>query len=122
MRQETPSNFLIYQTESGDTKIEVRLENETVWLTQRLMAELFQKDIRTINEHIANVYEENELDPEATIRKYRIVQQEDLRNDCDVLWFKGERMRSGYVETFASNHQLRHPLKDVLAHGKHASG
>lgn len=51
------------------------MENETVWLTQKLMADLFQKDVRTINEHIRNIYEEGELSPEATIRKFRIVQK-----------------------------------------------
>ena len=73
------SQFLFYQTEDGRTRIEVRLENETVWLTQKLMAELFQKDVRTINEHIQNIYEEGELSPESTIRKFRIVQPEGTR-------------------------------------------
>ncbi|MFV9644910.1 MAG: hypothetical protein ACNYWU_03720 [Desulfobacterales bacterium] len=67
------SNILIYQTEGGQTKIEVRLENETVWLTQKLMAELFQVTIPTINEHVKNICNEAELVPEATIRKFRIV-------------------------------------------------
>ena len=58
------------------TKIEVRLENETVWLTQKLMAELFQVTIPTINEHVKNICNEAELVPEATIRKFRIVQKE----------------------------------------------
>ena len=70
------SQFLFYQTEDGRTRIEVRLENETVWLTQKLMAELFQKDVRTINEHIQNIHEEGELSPDSTIRKFRIVQPE----------------------------------------------
>lgn len=70
--------FLVYATEDGRIKIDVRLADETVWLSQRLMAELFQKDPRTINEHILNVYEEHELEPEATIRKFRIVQTEEL--------------------------------------------
>ena len=73
------SQFLVYQAENGQVKIDVRLENETVWLTQRLMAGLFQKDVRTINHHILGVYEEGELDREATIRKYRIVQTEGSR-------------------------------------------
>ena len=67
------TQLLIYQTESGDTKIEVRLEDETVWLTQKLMAELFQVTIPTINEHVKNICNEAELVPEATIRKFRIV-------------------------------------------------
>lgn len=70
------SECLIYQTEDGRTHIQVRLEKETVWLTQKLMAELFQKDIRTISEHIRSIYKEGELAPEATIRKSWIVQNE----------------------------------------------
>ncbi|MFC1671758.1 virulence RhuM family protein [Planctomycetota bacterium] len=71
--------LLVYQTDDGQVKLDVRLEDETVWLTQRLMAELFQKDVRTINEHIKNIYKEGELQPDATIRKFRIVQQEGSR-------------------------------------------
>jgi hypothetical protein len=77
---ETPKGqFLVYQAEDGTLKLDVRLEDETVWLSQRLMAELFQKDLRTINEHIQNIYEEGELNPTPTIRKYRIVQIEGKR-------------------------------------------
>ena len=72
------SQILIYQTEGGETKLEVRLQDETVWLTQRGMAELFQKDVRTVNEHIKNIFAEGELDA-STIRKFRIVQQEGRR-------------------------------------------
>ena len=75
----TSSQILLYQTEDGHSRIEVRLENETVWLSQKLLAELFQKDVRTINEHIKNIYTERELEPEATIRKFRIVQTEGRR-------------------------------------------
>jgi hypothetical protein len=56
------SNIIIYQTEDGITKIETRLENETVWLTQSHICELFQKSKSTISEHISNIYEENELE------------------------------------------------------------
>ena len=73
------SSLILYQTEDGQTRIEVRLENESVWLSQKLMADLFQKDIRTINEHIQNIYIEAELKPESTIRKFRIVQMEGTR-------------------------------------------
>lgn len=68
-----PSQLIIYQTEDGRTKIEVRLEGDTVWMSQKMMAELFQKDTRTINEHLMNIYEEGELQSKATIRKFRIV-------------------------------------------------
>lgn len=59
MQNET--SILIYQTEDGDTKIDVRLENETVWMTQKAIAELYQKSVNTINEHIKNIYAESEL-------------------------------------------------------------
>ena len=56
------SNIIIYQTEDGKTKIQTRLENETVWLTIEQMVELFQKSRSTINEHILNIFDEKELD------------------------------------------------------------
>lgn len=63
------SNIIIYQTEDGRTKIETRLENETVWLTIDQMSELFQKSRSTINEHILNIYKEQELEEERSMRK-----------------------------------------------------
>lgn len=77
MNSET--DILIYQTEEGNTKIDVRLENETVWMTQKAIAELYQKGVNTINEHIKNIYAEGELQESATIRKNRIVQTEGKR-------------------------------------------
>jgi hypothetical protein len=74
------SEIILYQTEDGRTGIEVRFEGETAWLSQKQLAELFQKDVRTINEHIRNILEERELEPEATIRKFRIVQREGNRD------------------------------------------
>ena len=73
------SDLILYQTEDGRTRIQCRFENETVWLTQALMAELFQKDVRTINEHLVNIFQEGELSREATIRKFRIVRREGSR-------------------------------------------
>lgn len=64
------SSILLYQTEDGVTKIEVLLENETVWLTQNQMAELFQKSVSTINEHIKNIFEEGELIIDNVMRKF----------------------------------------------------
>ena len=92
----------IFQTEDGQIKFEVRLKDETVWLSQKLMAELFQKNIRTINEHIKNIYAEGELETGATIRKFRIVQTEGKREvarqvDCynlDVIISVGYRVKS----------------------------
>lgn len=73
------TEIILYQTDDGRTRIDVRMEGETVWLTQRQLADLFQKDVRTISEHIKNIFDEGELHPEATIRKFRIVQQEGQR-------------------------------------------
>ena len=66
------SEIIIYQTEDGKTKIQTRLENETVWLSIEQMAELFQKAKSTINEHILNVYNDGELDKETSMRKIGI--------------------------------------------------
>ncbi len=68
---EQTSEILIYQTEDNETRIETRLLDETVWLTQQQMAELFAKDKRTISEHIGNIYKEGELVKESTVRKFR---------------------------------------------------
>jgi len=67
------SEIILYQTEDGRTRIQCRFENETLWLTQALLAELFEKDVRTINEHLVNIFDEGELSREATLRKFRIV-------------------------------------------------
>ena len=73
------SSLILYQTEDGRTRIQCRFENETIWLTQALLADLFQKDVRTINEHLVNIFEEGGLSREATIRKFRIVRLEGAR-------------------------------------------
>lgn len=72
MRNDT--NILMYQTEDGNTKIDVRLENDTVWMSQKAIGELYQKSVDTINEHIRNIYAKDELQDKATIRRNRIVQ------------------------------------------------
>jgi len=71
--------FLVFIGDDGRTHVHVRIAEGTVWLTQRLMAELYGKDVRTINEHLQAVYGEGELGPEATIRKFRIVRAEGPR-------------------------------------------
>lgn len=73
------TEMVLYQTEDGRTRIQCRFEDETVWLSQALIADLFQKDVRTINEHLVNIFEEGELSREATIRKFRIVRSEGSR-------------------------------------------
>ena len=73
------SELVLYTTKDGITKINVQLENETVWLTQKQLAVLFDKNVMTINEHIKNIYGEGELTESATIRKFLIVQKEGNR-------------------------------------------
>jgi hypothetical protein len=70
--KEPRSSIILYQTEDGRTRIQCRFEAETIWLTQKLMAELFKKDVRIINEHIQNIFAEGELAGESVIRKFRI--------------------------------------------------
>lgn len=65
-----PAGLIIYQSPDGTSRIHVRLDQETLWLSQRQLAELFQKSVPTINEHIQGIFVEGELPPEATIRKY----------------------------------------------------
>src|SRR3989441_13310014 len=91
MNPEPRSEIILYQTEDHRTRIEVRLENETVWLTQAQMAELFQTTIPNVSMHIRNVYEEGELErgatdkdslsvqPAATVKEFLIVRQEGSR-------------------------------------------
>ena len=73
------SEIVLYQTEDGSTRVQCRFEDESIWLTQKLIADLFQKDVRTINEHLRNIYEEGEIERRATIRKFRIVRPEGNR-------------------------------------------
>lgn len=75
-RQATSSEIVFYQAEDGLSRIEVRLEEQSVWLSQRLIAEVYQVSVPTVNEHLSHVYEEGELEPGPTVRKFRIVQLE----------------------------------------------
>ena len=93
------ADFILYQTEDGQTQLEVRLQKETVWLTQKRMAELFQKNVRTINEHIKNIFDEGELIPESVIRNFRITAEDGKRYNTqhynlDVIISVGYRVRS----------------------------
>ena len=73
------TGILFYQTEDGKSRIQVRLKDGTVWLNQRLLAELYQVSVPTINEHISTIYSDHELSPEASIRKFLIVRTEGSR-------------------------------------------
>lgn len=96
------SEILIYQSPDGNTKVDVKLEGETVWLTLNQLAELFQKAKSTVSEHISNVFEEGELTEEATVRNFRTVQMEGARTvtrdvehyNLDVIISVGYRVRS----------------------------
>ena len=94
--------IVLYQTEDGRTRVECRFVEETLWLSQALIAELFQKDVRTVNEHLQNIYEEGEIEAGATIRKFRIVRREGPREvereiehySLDAILAVGYRVRS----------------------------
>lgn len=73
------SDFLLYTAPDGSVKVEVFFEGETIWLTQKRMAELFSVDVRTINDHLKNIYDSEELQETSTIRKNRIVRSEGVR-------------------------------------------
>jgi len=93
------SEILLYHTEDGGTRLQVRLQNETVWLTQKLMADLFDKDVRTINEHIQNIFADGELTAEAVVRKFRITAADGKTYDTqhynlDVIISVGYRVKS----------------------------
>ena len=102
------NNFILYTTENGDVKLEVFLHNENLWLTQKKMGELFDVDVRTINEHIKNIYENCELEEFSTIRKFRIVQKEGKRNvereldfyNLDMIISVGYRVNSSRATQF----------------------
>ena len=75
------AEYLIFVAATGEnpSRVELRYEDENIWLTQRMMAELYGVDVRTINEHIRKIYADNELSEAATVRNFRIVQTEGSR-------------------------------------------
>ena len=117
------NQIIIYQTEDGQTQVDVRLENETVWLTQAQMAELFEKTPQNITMHIGNVYKEGELEKESTCKEYLQVQQEGKRKvsrmvkyyDLDVIISVGYRVKSKRGTAFRI--WARKVLKEYLVKG-----
>ena len=71
---ENTGKILIYQNEKGDTKIDVYFEEDTIWMTQKAMCELYQVAKSSVSEHISNIFKDGELEPEATVRKFRTVE------------------------------------------------
>jgi hypothetical protein len=99
---EPSGQIVLYQSQDGITRIEVRLEGDTVWLPQRAMADLFQVSVPTVNEHLKGIYDDGELAPGPTIRSFRIVQTEGTRQvtrqidhyNLDAIIAVGYRVRS----------------------------
>lgn len=115
--------IVIYKTEDGKSQLEVQLDNETVWLSQKQIADLFRKDPRTISMHIRNIFKEKELDKKSTISKYESVQREGNRQisreldhyNLDVIISVGYRVRSRRATQFRI--WATQTLKDHLVKG-----
>lgn len=96
------SQFLLYQTEDAQTRVQVRFQDGGIWLTQAQMAHLFQVTVKTVSEHLGNIFDEGEVEPERTIRKLRIVRVEGTREvrrlvdhyHLDAILAVGYRVRS----------------------------
>lgn len=107
-RKATKSEIVFYQTEDGKSRIEVRLERDTVWLTQQLMAELFQTTKQNISLHVQNIFAEGELPQDATVKEYLTVQREGGRDvnrlldyyNLDVIISVGYRVKSHVATRF----------------------
>ena len=77
--------IVIYTSEDGSVSLDTKLENETIWFTQKQMAELFDKNIRTVNEHINNIFKEGELDKISVIRNFRTTENDGKQYDTRVV-------------------------------------
>ena len=117
------NKIVIYQTEDGQTQIDVRLENDTVWLTQAQMVELFQTTKQNVSFHVGNVFKEGELEQEATVKEYLTVQNEGNRKvtrkvkyyNLDVIISVGYRVKSKRGTAFRI--WARKIIKDYLVKG-----
>lgn len=107
-QEHSKGQFLVYETEDGKLKIDVRFEEDSVWLTQQMMAELFQSSKQNLSYHINSVYEEGELAPEATVKKYLTVRKEGNREvkreldyyNLDMIISVGYRVKSRIATRF----------------------
>ncbi|HAV92323.1 TPA: hydroxyacid dehydrogenase [candidate division WOR-3 bacterium] len=117
------SQIIIYKTEDGRIKLDVRFDGDTVWLTQKLLAELFDVEINTINYHLKEIFKSKELIEEATIRNFRIVQKEGKREVIrDVVFYNLDAVISvGYRVNSARATQFRiwatQKLKEYIVKG-----
>jgi len=123
--EQNKSQIVIYQTENGETKLDVRFQDETVWLTQKLMAKLFQTSVPNINMHLKNIFEEGELEENRTIKEILIVQQEGNREvkrkqvfyNLDVIISVGYRIKSNIATKFrqwATKHLREYIVKGFV--------
>ena len=120
---ENRGEILLYQSEDGTVKIDVRMENETVWLSQKSMAELFQTTVPNINIHLKNIFDEGELDPNRTIKDFLIVRLEGKREvnrkidfyNLDAIISVGYRIKSHVATKFRIWATLR--LKEYIIKG-----
>ena len=96
------SEIILYQTENGQTKLEVRLENETVWLTQQQMSDLFQRERSVITRHVNNVFKENELQEKSNVQKLHIANSDKPVKfySLDVIISVGYRVKSHWGTQF----------------------
>ena len=117
------SEMIIYQNENGTTNLDIKLENETLWLSQKQLSELFSVTIATINEHIKNIYKEKELEENPTIRNFLIVQKEGNRKvkrdiehyNLDMIISVGYRVKSNIATKFRQWATAR--LKEYMIKG-----
>ena len=108
MKKELQNQIIIYEGDDGGSRVEVKFEGETAWLTQAQLVELFQSSKANISEHIKNIYTEQELSPQATVRKFRTVQKEGVREvsrdiehyNLDLIISLGYRVKSNIATKF----------------------
>src|SRR3989338_9110394 len=124
-KKENNSQLIIYQAEDGKIKIDVRFQDETVWLTQQLMADLFQTTKQNISLHVGNIYEDCELNPESTVKESLTVQTEGGRSvqrqieyyNLDMIISVGYRVKSNIATRFrqwATQHLREYIVKGFV--------
>ena len=113
------AEYLTYVAATGENGVELRYEDENIWLTQKMLSIIYGVNIATINEHIKNIYKDNELDEDSTIRKFLIVQKEENRevndNDNKIKLFIDEKILNTDYFRFHPNENkstIRISMKD----------
>lgn len=112
------SNILLYETDEGKINVDVILKDETIWLTQKSMSELFDVNVPAINKHLNNIYEEKELDKNSTISKMEIVRKEGNRNVNRELEFLGLEGKTSFYEKDLEQAIINHLQKFLLELGR----